>query len=70
MTGLLYEELSNDGSHRPHWKCSPTATLPTSLVPAIDVFTTGIWSASSASKTLQQEQSRLSQGQGRKRRSG
>ncbi len=30
----------------------PTVTLPTSLVPAMEVFTTGMWSASSASNTL------------------
>ena len=31
---------------------SPTVSRPTSLVPAMEVFTTGMWSASSASKTL------------------
>lgn len=34
---------------------SPTVSLPTSRVPAIEVFTTGMWSASSASKTLHAE---------------
>ena len=41
---------------RARGESAPTATRPTSLVPATEVFTTGMCSASSASKTLQAAQ--------------